>query len=127
MQSQNWGWGGNAWHWLDSNGNEKDTGTLVSGYSGSAELCIPANENCYTFFVDSAGSNPWTSNGNYYYYYYYYYGNNDGDDSPSTWLTWTITSGNGNFGTTLSSKQMHESPTGVDPVKPLLRNMHRYE
>ena len=102
MQSQYWGWGGNAWHWLDSNGNEKDTGTLVSGYSGSAELCIPANENCYTFFVDSAGSNPWT-------------------------ITWTITSGNGNFGTTLSSKQMHESPTGVDPVKPLLRNMHRYE
>ena len=49
------GWQGNTWHWIDSNGVDT-TGTLASGSSGTAELCIPADEGCYTFYVDTAGS-----------------------------------------------------------------------
>jgi len=62
------GWNGASWTWTSASTNTvEDSGTLVSGYSGTAPLCGTA---CYTFSVGS-GSYPneiaWTitDDGNY--------------------------------------------------------------
>ena len=58
MDSYGDGWNGNIWHWIDSSGVDT-TGTLSSGSYGTAQLCIPAGEQCHLFYVDSTGGWPY--------------------------------------------------------------------
>ena len=58
MDSYGDSWNGNMWHWIDSNGVDT-TGTLSSGSYGTAQLCIPAGEQCHLFYVDSTGGWPY--------------------------------------------------------------------
>ena len=44
------GWGSIAWHWIDPSGGDT-TGTLQSGSSGTAELCITSGGGCHVFYV----------------------------------------------------------------------------
>ena len=62
------GWNGNTWHWVDASEGDT-TGTLSSGSSGTAQLCV-YNSSCYTFYVDASGNSTeevsWTvTSGNY--------------------------------------------------------------
>ena len=62
------GWNGNTWHWVGASGGDT-TGTLSSGSSGTAQLCV-YNSSCYTFYVDASGNSTeevsWTvTSGNY--------------------------------------------------------------
>ena len=49
------GWNGNYYHWIDSSGVDTTGTLLIEDAIGEKELCIPATEQCATFYVDETG------------------------------------------------------------------------
>ena len=61
------GWSGNVWTWVDPSGTVADaTGTLSSGGSGTAALCIPAGLTCMEFSLVSPGASSWPGEVSWY-------------------------------------------------------------